>query len=302
MLINKVGETSRIIDLKNYLFPRVFILVFIGDSKKIWESLYLLDTFGFVLFSKGRFARIKGEYYMDLITQFLVTIVGGLLSGGILITWIEFQRHQREKKEWQLKDRKLELRIINVASVEDKWIASIIRDEKEKLNIYDAGLDGKIHSWMFMVKIAFSNLTDSDILATSLSLEIQQPSFEQAASKKFDSENYFYQRLIRYDLMNKNIISESDLPLIIPAKTTSGVVYMGEWNFGYRSIVGNLPTTATFKILLDDGTLRNINIDFSKSVKNIEILYSSTGNKHWLPAIEKHGQEINKMDEENVPF
>ena len=155
-----------------------------------------------------------------------------------------------------------------------------------------------------MVKIAYTNLTDVDILATSISLEIQQPNFEKATLKKQYQVNPFYPKLERYDLMKKNVIKNNDLPIVIPGKSTSGVVYLGEWDFDYPNLVNSLPLTATFKILLEDGSFRNINIDFTKSDEISEIAYSSNGVMHWAPAIEKHLEEIDKEESKNeeIPF
>ena len=89
---------------------------------------------------------------MDVVTQILMVLIGGLLSGGILIAWIEFQRHRREKLEWELKDKKIVLRVISVTSKEDRWKTDTEKMEKERLRLFETGLDGKIKILEFFGK------------------------------------------------------------------------------------------------------------------------------------------------------
>jgi hypothetical protein len=226
----------------------------------------------------------------------ILTIVTGLLSGGIVIAWIELQRHRHEKLEWKEKEKKVEIRIISAKSDIRRWNASRY-DEKEKLRIFETGLDGKISYWAFLIQIVISNLLENDLLATEITLETPQPDMEMKENKNLKYEkNISSLSLIKYDLMKKDIINDLTLPLVIPAKSSTGVVFYGVWNFNYPFLTKSVPNKATFKMTLDDGTTRVENIDLIEVEYLSDIGTSASGEDHWRPYLIKNNIE------EEIPF
>jgi len=183
----------------------------------------------------------------------------------------------------------------------ERWDPTNHRDEKEKLKIYELGLNNKISEWMFIIKIAYSNLTDRDIIITSADLEIPMPSYEVGEAASDVKERFYPIKFTIYDLMKKNLIDENSFPLVLPQKSTTGIVFLGKWNFRYPYLVSALPSSANFLIKLDDGITRQITIDFTNADFISELGYSPSGNPHWYPAIVISGGDLDKGDEE-IPF
>lgn len=239
---------------------------------------------------------------MDIANQILPILLGGILSGGVVIAWIEYQRHRHEKIDWELKEKKIELRVIESDSIEKRWKAESCRDEAEKLRIYESDINGKIKEWEFLIKIVISNLTNSDVLALSMVLEIPQLNIEKKTLKdKAIKEKCHEYKLLKYDLMKKNIINDWDLPIVIPANTSTGIVLFGRWTFDYPFLVMSKPTTSTFKVVLDDKTTRSIRIDFNEKDDYYlnDIRSGPDGYEAWSPYLEKIGF---LTQEDELPF
>lgn len=221
----------------------------------------------------------------------IIMLVSSLLGGGIVIAWIEFQRHRHENIEWKKKEKKVETRVISAKSVSQRWKASSC-DEKEKLRIFETALDGKVKYWTFLIQIVLSNLLDSDLLATEITLETPQPDMETKINSHLKYEqNYCRLILVKYNLMKKDIIDESALPLVIPAKSSTGVVFYGYWKFDYPYLTKSVPNKATFKMVLDDGTSKIENIDLVE-VDYLDDIGSTTEQiRHWRPYLVKNNIE-----------
>ena len=236
------------------------------------------------------------------IWQVLLSFFGSIIGGGMIVAWIEFQRLRREKEEWKLKDKKIDIKILSVEANENRWNPTIYKDEKKKLSIYEKGLNDKVSDWMFIIKIAYSNLTDRDILVTMAELEIPMPNYEVAKIEGTKQERFYPIKITKYDLMKKTLINEYSFPLVIPQKSTAGIVFLGNWNFNYPYLVNSVPSSSSLIIKLDDGINRQINIDFSKAGDIMELAYSSSGNPHWEPALNKSKEEIEKAELDEIPF
>ncbi len=39
------------------------------------------------------------------LAQVLLSLVSSVIGGGIILAWIELQRHRHEKEEWKLKEK-----------------------------------------------------------------------------------------------------------------------------------------------------------------------------------------------------
>lgn len=234
--------------------------------------------------------------------QVLLSLLSGVVGGGIILAWIEIQRHRHEKVEWKLRDKKIDIKILTVESNISYWDPSTYNDEKQKLAIYEKGLTNKVSEWLFVVKVSYSNLSDRDILITSADLEIPMPSYEVGKTTGENKTRFYPITLHKYNLMEKTLITGYSFPLVLPQKSTGGIVFLGDWSFNFPYIVNSVPMSSTLLIKLDDGQTRQIAIDFS-GVGNIEELaYSSLGNAHWEPALHKSQAEIIEDDEANLPF
>lgn len=235
------------------------------------------------------------------LAQVLLSLLSGVIGGGIILAWIEVQRHRHEKEEWKLKDRRIDIKVLSVESNVDRWDPSEYRDEKDKLRIYELGLINKVSEWMFIIKISYSNLTDRDIIITSAELEVPMPNYDIAKIEGEFKERFFPLKLTKYDLMKKNRIDENSFPLVLPQKSTTGIVFLGKWDFRYPYLVNNVPSSSSLLIKLDDGETRQITIDFSNAGFITELGYSSSGNPHWYPAIAISGPDLDEADDE-IPF
>lgn len=235
------------------------------------------------------------------LVQVLLSLLSGVIGGGIILAWIELQRHRHEKEEWKLKDKRIDIKVLSVESDVERWDPTKYRDEKEKLKIYEFGLNNKVSEWRFIIKIAYSNLTDRDIIITSADVEVPMPNYEVAKVTSDVKERFYPIKFTIYDLMKKNLIDENSFPLVLPQKSTTGIVFFGKWDFRYPYLVSTLPSSSNLIIKLDDGITRQIAIDFTNAGFISELGYSSSGNPHWYPAIAVSGVDLDKVDEE-IPF
>lgn len=235
------------------------------------------------------------------LVQVLLSLLSGVIGGGIILAWIELQRHRHEKEEWKLKDKRIDIKVLSVESDVERWDPTKYRDEKEKLKIYEFGLNNKVSEWKFIIKIAYSNLTDRDIIITSADVEVPMPNYEVAKVTSDVKERFYPIKFTIYDLMKKNLIDENSFPLVLPQKSTTGIVFFGKWDFRYPYLVSTLPSSSNLIIKLDDGITRQIAIDFTNAGFISELGYSSSGNPHWYPAIAVSGVDLDKVDEE-IPF
>lgn len=231
--------------------------------------------------------------------QIWPALLGSLLGGGLILGWIELMRYRRERKQWKKADQKIELIELISESHFKRWNPEREKDQ-EKIRIFESGLKGKIRSWYFCVKYEISNLTSQDILAHDISLDISQV---KMTTPEKESPSYFNgykkQTLRRYHLLSKELIGDNDFPIIIPAKSKIGVVFVGQYNYDYPNLVTSLPEDSLIKIVFDgneivESTFKFTNVDNFWNLS--EIKFELDGNElHWVPYMEKHGIPIDEI-------
>lgn len=236
----------------------------------------------------------------NIILQIVLGLLGGILSGGV-ISWIEFRRFQREKAGWNKADQKIELIRLLSESNFTRW-NPLRESDQEKIRIFESGLKGKIHIWNFCVKYEIANLTNQDILAHDISLDISQVKMTKPEKESPDYFNgYKMQTVRRYHLLSKELIEEVDFPIIIPAKSKIGVVFVGHHEYDYPNLVTKLPEDSLIKITYDgnetiESTFQFNDIDDFWDIKDIRFNESMT-ELHWVPFMEKHNIPI-----DDIPF
>lgn len=204
-------------------------------------------------------AGIEG-YFMG--TTILLGILGGLFSGGLIVGVIEILRYRRELSHWKKEDQKIELTLIQAKQIYLRWETNNYSSDEEKVRLYESGLIGKIESWKFFIMISFSNLTEQDILAIGLNLEQFQP---KMVKPKKEDRKYFsgYKRQVlrRYNLLTKQLIEDHELPILIPARGKSGVVFVGDFQYDYPNLVENVPAKFRFVIKTDNCSSQSLDIE-----------------------------------------
>lgn len=153
----------------------------------------------------------------NLLGQVIIGLIGGIVGGGLISALIDLLRYKRETEKYADEKKKFEAKIIFAASGINHWHPKDYIDKDEKLRVFEAELPGKIKDWNFIIKIEMENLTDHDLLAYDIILDIPEP------IKKILSEtnskllkNFPRQTITKYDLIEKNVINDSGFPFVIP--------------------------------------------------------------------------------------
>ncbi|HAE43221.1 MAG TPA: hypothetical protein DCG34_09945 [Clostridiales bacterium] len=228
-------------------------------------------------------------------TTILLGILGGLFSGGLIVGVIEILRYRRELSRWKKEDQKIELTLIHANQNYLRWKTDNHSSDEEKVRLYESGLIDKIRDWKFFIMISFSNLTDQDILAIGLNLEHPQPKMvmPKKEDKKYFS-GYKNQVVRRYNLLTKQLIEDFDLPLVIPARGKSGVVFVGDFQYDYPNLVEDVPAKLRFVIKTDNSTSQSLDIEPSNDLisygEEIDIPDVSS-DFHWVGYLDKNGIE-----------
>jgi len=232
------------------------------------------------------------EWISNFLKEVLGGLIGGLVSGGLITAIIEIIRLKRENEKFKKETTKFETRIIFARSGIHRWNPNVYSDKDEKLRIYDAGLNGKIEDWKFIIKIEIENLTDHDLLAHDIILDIPQPvrANPSIVNKKF-FKNVPSRTITKYDLREKKMILDSDLPLVIPARSSTGIVIIGVYHYDYPVLVDKVPMIS--KLIITTDIPKIIQIEFiDQEIDNLpETAYSADGVLLWSPYMDKNGIE-----------
>jgi hypothetical protein len=138
-----------------------------------------------------------------------------------------------------------------------------------------------------------ANLTDQAIMAHSLNLEIPAPKLikPQKQDKKYFT-GYKYQVVRKYDMVQKTIIEDFNLPLIISPHSKTGVVFIGQYEFDYPNLVDDIPTNLLFKMEIDNNEKFDLQIipnEQENAYELTEVDETTDGeNIHWIPYMEKN--------------
>lgn len=238
--------------------------------------------------------------------DFLKIILGGIIGGGI-VAWIEWQRLRRQRTEWALVDKKVEIRVIESQFVVYRWSVEGTKDKDEQLRLYKSKLDGKLREWDYLVKVSVVNTTPTELLALSADLQIPQFDIERIELDKQYRRPPQLPFRYTYDLLGKNRLAKEDFPIAIPPKSAMGFVFFGGWFFDAPNLVDDPPITATFTVRLDDKTEHKTTIIFEET-DGLDLRYTPTGNLEWSPHLEKYPHLYNSdtesvsKAEDDVPF
>ena len=236
----------------------------------------------------------------SILIDLLKIALGGVVGGGI-VAWIEWQRLRRERTEWAEADKKIELRVLEAASQELRWSVEQAREKDEELRLYKSKLDRKLREWIYFAKVTIANTTPNELLILAANLEI--PQFEV---EKVQLENQYIrpqQVPIQtvHDLFGKQRLLDIDFPIRIPARSSVGFVYLGDWHFDAPNLVQKPPTTATFSLVLGDKSEHKITVPFQEG-GSPEIGYAPNGELVWGPHYEKFPQLFRTPQDDEIPF
>jgi hypothetical protein len=222
--------------------------------------------------------------------QLLIGAIGGLISGGV-ISIIEIARFRREKKRWENEDKKLKISIINAEYAIIHWDVNI-RDDVEKLRIYETGLNGKVKAWRYFIKVFITNMTNQEILAHNFELDI--PIAKLTKPEKIEQKykpKRFFPTNRRYDLFEKNIIEDQNFPIVIPPHANKGIIFIGHYEYDYPYLVQEVETKYKLKIVIDDNVIIEEIVEpqlMDGFYKLKEIEESSTDSSiHWTQYMDK---------------
>jgi hypothetical protein len=230
--------------------------------------------------------------------QLLISLFGGLVGGGLIVSWIELKRFTRERNQWTEEDKKMLIHVNSALYSIRHWDAKNISEEDEKIRVFESGLNGNISSWKYFLKFGLENLSKRDLLVNKIDLNFSNPTrikVTQEDRKYFRKYHFLISRI--YDMFNKSLIHDRNFPLLIPANSTMGIVIIGINDFDYPDIVTEVPTMGIITIALNGGFYLQKEICFTDKNFIFDIDTSTvTGEYHWTPYLEF----INEYEE--LPF
>ena len=235
---------------------------------------------------------------MDFFQQLLISLFGGFIGGGLIVSWIELKRYKRESKLWSEEDKKLLIHINTAIYSTQYWDGKSISDADEKIRVFESGLDGNISSWSYLLKFSLENVSKRDLLIETIDFDFPSPMIIKSEINKKYSAVYNYPIKHRYDMFNKLLLQERDFPLLISSNSTIGIVIIGINNYDYPFIVSDIPNEGRILVAINKSLVFDENVSFTKknNLYNEIGISCSTGQYHWSPYL----QSIN--EEEEIPF
>jgi hypothetical protein len=236
----------------------------------------------------------------NLLLDMFKIALGGLIGGGI-VAWIEWKRYGRQKSEWKLSDKKIDIRVVDAYSTHKRWSVSTAINKDEELRIYKSKLDGKLEEWKYLVIVSVVNTSPNDILVLSAELELPQINIQKIQL----SEEYKRPQELPfnnvYNYLSKEKLNDIDFPLKIEEKSTNGLVFFGGWYFDAPNLVDMPPSTATVTFILDDKSEHRKVIKFEeKEYRSFEDAYTISRELHWMPHVRKFGENYDINNEKEV--
>ena len=240
---------------------------------------------------------------MDFWQQFFISILGGFLSGGLIIGWIEIKRYKRENILWNQEKEKIHIHVSSAKYSIQRWSGKKTSNDEEKIRIFESGLEGNVSLWRYIIKFSLENLSNRDLLAENISFEFPPPNLLDSIKedkKYFSTHTYPIKR--RYNMFTKSILENRDFPLLIPVKSTIGIVFIGSNEYDYPNLVVDVPIEGRIQININN----DINVDEKVSFVFYNSIYDEVAHSpinsdiHWVPYLVETNQ-INK-DEDFLPF
>ena len=128
-----------------------------------------------------------------------INILSVLIGGGLIVGFVEWQRHRREQQQWQREQSRVEIDIPRADIVYSTWVATDNMPPEQQLMIYKNELIGKVQDYVILVDFVIRNTTNGEQVITSYGAS----DIVQTGTKEYQL----------YDLKTVNKIDTESLPV-----------------------------------------------------------------------------------------
>lgn len=244
-------------------------------------------------------------FLQDKIADLIVTVIGVLIGGGLIVAFVEWKRHQREQEQWKREQEqwkreqeKLEIDVPRAEIATNRWEVTKAMDDKMKLIIFENELSGKVSSYLILVDFVVRNTTNGEVIVTSYGVDDPTP---PATRSKYDLHD-----MVKSEMVDKDNLSASKLP---PLGTIARTALM-QRKFAANKKIDNPPEKITIYAETSDGK----RILQEVTLKETSIYPSIRYNDGMVPFLksyidtlsdedkEKLGFSVSDISEEEIPF
>jgi hypothetical protein len=177
---------------------------------------------------------------LDLIVNFIAIV----LAGGLITVFIEWQRHQREKKNWKMEDELIQIDIPRSEMIVRKWQIEENTTDENKLMIYENKLQDTVKQLTVISEFVIRNTTAKEIIITKYDVELLQ----------IPSGGYDFKRF--YDLETFDHISVDEIGAVrLKPYTTIPRFIIYVCNFGKNRVLDTIPTTLVISAKTSSGKI-----------------------------------------------
>jgi hypothetical protein len=220
----------------------------------------------------------------------LANIIGIILGGGLIALVIEWRRHQRELKQWELQDRQLQIDIPKAEMAASMWTLTDRTDKDRKILIYENRLENTVSDLLVVAEFVIRNTTSAEIIVTGYDVKVLNiPSGKD--------EKRFYE-LDTLDLISKEAIGAVKLR---PLTTLSNFVII-ESEFGANRRLENVPTTLAVEATTSSGNT-------IQGVATLNVVKHGVGDLEYSPDGVLHPRRYAEklkppapQEEDDIPF
>lgn len=109
--------------------------------------------------------------WKEILIAAISGIVGGIAGGGLINTYLNLRRFQREQEEAEKEDRRVAIDHIRSVCSATLWNKSTVSDEALELHMFRNNLKGTVREYIVLVEFAIRNLTDEPVIITRVEME-----------------------------------------------------------------------------------------------------------------------------------
>lgn len=254
-----------------------------------------------------------GDEWWNLVLQLVIVFVGAFLGGGAIQAYLDWRRFRREEEALQAQRRRVAIDVIGAEIIPIRWTIHGKMSDKEKLYVYENELAGTLHSYIIGVEFIVGNLTDGEVVVTSI--EVHEPPlvplFERSGDLKdhefrYDARRrpYVFHPPTQYTFSDSQGIFDIEsceylswtgggAYLTLPPKGTIGRAYCSWRNFFAGRKLEEPPSSLTISVQTTGGHT------MKETVRLAEEPFPTLLAKYTLPQVPAKEETL---PEEEIPF
>jgi hypothetical protein len=113
------------------------------------------------------------DFWQQLLLDLAISLLGGLIGGGIISTYLDWRRFRREEAEIKKEERRIEIDPIKSVISIKMWQVTDSMSDKLQLYIFKNNLQGSVQEYAIVAEFVLTNVTDSEVIVTRI--EVEEP-------------------------------------------------------------------------------------------------------------------------------